>query len=59
MAYFSEEVNAEQNGQYLADSIVKNIFLNEKSCILFQISLEFVPKHSIDKKSALVHVMAW
>ena len=32
--------------------------MNEKLCILIQISLEFVPKGSIDNKS-LVQAMAW
>ena len=34
-------------------------FLNENECILIQISLKFVPKGSIDNKSALIQVMAW
>ena len=33
--------------------------MNEKFCILIQISLKFVPKGQIDYKSALVQVMAW
>ena len=43
----------------LADNIFKWIFLNEKFCILIQISLEFVPKEPIDNNSALVQIMAW
>ena len=35
------------------------IFMNEKSCILIQISLRFVQKGLIDNKSTLVQVMAW
>ena len=42
-----------------ADGIFKRIFLNENVSILIQISLKFVPKGSIDKKSALVQVLAW
>ena len=33
--------------------------MNEKFCILIQISLKFVPKDPIDNKSVLVQVMAW
>ena len=33
--------------------------MNEKFCILIQISLKFVPKGLIDNKTALVQVMAW
>ena len=42
-----------------ADDIVKCIFLHENYCILFQISLKFVPKASIDNIPALVQMMAW
>ena len=48
-----------QNGRHFADGVFKWIFIKEKSCILFQISLKFVPKGPIDKKSALVQVTAW
>ena len=41
-----------------ADDIYKCAFMNEKLCILIRISLKFVPKSSIDNKSALVQVMA-
>ena len=43
----------------LADDIFKCIFLNENVRISIQISLKFVPKGSIDNKSALVQVTAW
>ena len=43
----------------LADNIFKCIFLNENGSISIQISLKFVPKGSVDNKSALVQVMAW
>ena len=33
--------------------------MNEKFCILIQISLPFVPKGPIYNKLALVQVMAW
>ena len=48
-----------QNGRHFADDICKCIFMNEKFCILIQISLKFVPKGLIDNKTALVQVMAW
>ena len=38
----------------LADDIFNCIFLNEKFCILIQISLKFVPKGPIDNNQALV-----
>ena len=37
----------------------KCIFLNENDSIPIQISQKFVPRSSIDKKPALVQVMAW
>ena len=37
----------------------KRIFLNEKDWILIEISLKFVPKGTIDNKSAMVQVMSW
>ena len=43
----------------LADGIFKHIFLNENFRISIKISLKFVPKGSIDNKSALVQVMVW
>ena len=33
--------------------------MNEKFCILIQISPKFVPKGLIDNKAALFQVMAW
>ena len=39
--------------------IFNHIFMNEKFCILIQISLKFVRKSVINNKAALVHVMAW
>ena len=38
----------------LADDIFRNIFVNEKFCILIKISLKFVPKGPIDNNPALV-----
>ena len=48
-----------QNGRHFADDVVKCIFLNEKFCILIQMSLKFVPLGPIDNKAALVQVIAW
>ena len=42
----------------LADDIFKCISLNEKFCILIQISLKYFPRGPEDNKSALVQVMA-
>ena len=44
-----------QNGHHLPDVIFKYIFLNE---IWIEISLEFVPRNSINYISALVQIMA-
>ena len=43
----------------LADDIFICIFLNENDRIPIQISLMFVPRSSVDKKTAFVQVMAW
>ena len=43
----------------LADSIFKYIFINEKFCILIQISRKFVLKGPIDIRAALVWILAW
>ena len=48
-----------QNGCHFADDNFRCILVNKKFCILIKISLKFVPDCSIDKKSALVQVMAW
>ena len=42
----------------LADDTFKCIFMNEKLCILIQISLKFFLKGPIDNKSSLVQIMA-
>ena len=44
---------------YYADQMFKYVFLNEKVWILFEISLKFIPKGPIDKRSVLVQVMGW
>ena len=43
-----------QNGRQFADDSLKCIFVNEKFCILIEISLKFVPKGPIDNNPALV-----
>ena len=48
-----------QNGCHFPDNILKCIFMNEKLCILIQISLKCVPNGQIDNKSAYVQVMDW
>ena len=48
-----------QNDLHFAYNIFKCIFMNEKFCILIQISLKFVLDVSIDNEPALVQVMAW
>ena len=40
-------------------SFSDDIFLSENVRIAIQLSLKFVPRGPIDKKSALVQVMAW
>ena len=49
----------EQNGRHYTDDFFKCIFMNEKFCSLIPISLNFVHKGPIDKKSVLCQVMAW
>ena len=41
-----------------AEDIFKLTFLNEKDCILIEISLKLVPHGPIDNKSSLAQVMA-
>ena len=48
-----------QNGCHFGDDTLKLIFLYENSCILFPISLKFVPKDPIDYNLVLVQIMAW
>ena len=43
-----------QNGRHFANYIFRCMFVNEKICILVEISLKIVPKGQIDNKSALV-----
>ena len=48
-----------QDDRHFADGISKCIFMNERFCMLNQISLIFVPKGPVDNTPALVPVMAW
>ena len=48
-----------QNGHNFIDPIFRCIFMDGKFCISIKISQKFVPKGSINNKSALVQVMAW
>ena len=48
----------EQNDHF-ADDVFQCIFMNEKFCILIQISLKSAPKGQIGNNSSLVHVMTW
>ena len=42
----------------LAENIFRNIFMNEKFCIVIRISLKFVPKGPINNIPALVEIIA-
>ena len=46
-----------QNGHHFADDIVICTFLNEKFCILINISLKFVPRAPIDNSLAWVKII--
>ena len=48
-----------QNGRCFSADIFRCNFMNEKFCILIEISLKVVPKGRIDNKSTLVYIMAW
>ena len=48
-----------QNGTILPEDIFKCIYLNKNFCISIEMSLKFIPKVSIDSKSALVQIRAW
>ena len=49
----------EKNGRHFPDDIFKCIFMNEKFCILIDISLKFVSKVRINNTPALDQIMAW
>ena len=48
-----------QNGRQFPDDILKCILLNENVRISIKISLNFVPKGSINNIPPLVQIMAW
>ena len=48
-----------QNGRHFTDDIFLCIFMNEKFCLLVQISQKFVPNGPIDDNQALAQIMAW
>ena len=48
-----------QKGCHFPDHIFNFIFINEKFCILINISLKLIPKGLIDNIPALVQIMAW
>ena len=48
-----------QNSRHFPDDMFKCIFMNEKSCILIRISMQFDLKGPINNKPPLVMVMAW
>ena len=48
-----------QDGRHFPDDIFKLIFFNENCCILFQISLKYVPNGPFNNNTALVQIMAW
>ena len=48
-----------QIGCHFADDVFKRIFINENVRISVKISLNFVPKDSINNIPALVQIMTW
>ena len=48
-----------RDGRHFTDNTLKCIFLNENIKTVILISLKFIPKDPIYKKSALVQVTAW
>ena len=48
-----------QNGRHFADDIFRCIFLNGNVSIWIKMSLNFVPKGSINNIPALVQIIAW
>ena len=48
-----------ENVNHFAGNAFKCTVMNKNVCIAIQISLNFVPKGPIEKKSALIQVMAW
>ena len=59
LAYLFNTLGPEKNGRHSPDDIFECIFLNEHVWISFKISLNFVPKGSVNNNPALVWIMAW
>ena len=53
------ELRPRQNGRHFPGDIFKRIFVHENVKISIQITLKFIPKGPINKKSELVQIMAW
>ena len=53
-ATISTHLHLDKMAAILADNIFKCIFLNEKLCILIQISLKYIPGHPINNSQALI-----
>ena len=49
----------EQNGRRFAADVFRCIFVNEKFCILVEISLKFVSYGPIDNNTGFVQIVAW
>ena len=47
----------EQNGWHVADNIFKCMLLKENICVLLQISLKFILKHSSNNKSSYIQTI--
>ena len=56
---FLNSLRPRQNGRNFSDDIFKCIFLNKNIQILIKISLNFVPKGSINDIPSLVQIMVW
>ena len=60
--YSGSSVNSlgpRQNGRHFADDIFRCILFNENVWIPIKISLNFVPRGSINNTTSLVQIMAW
>ena len=60
--YFVWSFNSSPPGQidhHFADDIFRCIFVNEKCCIVIEISLKFVPKGPFDNNPVLIYIKAW
>ena len=46
-----------QNGRHFTDDIFEYIFMNDKFCILIEVSVKFVLEGHIDNQTALVQAI--